>query len=49
MNDLKVTRQTASKYLEALAECGFVEKHQSGRCNYYINVPFVALFLEDGA
>jgi Fic family protein len=48
VNDLKVTRQTASKYLEALAEHGFVEKHQSGRSNYYINVPLVALFMENG-
>lgn len=48
VSDLKVTRQTASKYLEALAERGFVEKHQSGRSNYYINVPLVALFMEDG-
>ena len=48
VNDLKVTRQTASKYLEALAEHGFVEKHQSGRSNYYINVPLVALFTENG-
>lgn len=49
VHDLEVTRQTASKYLEALAERGFVEKHQSGRSNYYINVPLVALFMEDGA
>jgi Fic family protein len=47
VNDLKITRQTASKYLEALAYHGFVEKHQAGRSNYYINVPLVALFMDD--
>ncbi|TDK53347.1 Fic family protein [Antarcticimicrobium luteum] len=46
VNDLKVTRQTASKYLEALAEHGFVDKHQAGRSNYYVNVPLVALFMD---
>jgi hypothetical protein len=35
--------------IRALAEHGFVEKHQSGRSNYYINVPLVALFMEDSA
>ncbi|MDQ0420854.1 Fic family protein [Peteryoungia aggregata LMG 23059] len=44
-NDLRVTRQTAAKYLDTLAENGFLEKHQSGRNNYYINEPLVALFL----
>jgi len=44
--DLALTRQTAAKYLDMLADNGFVEKHQSGRNNYYINVPLVRLFLE---
>lgn len=44
--DLGVTRQTASKYLDTLAEHGFVEKHQAGRANYYINLPLVQLFLD---
>lgn len=47
VNDLKVRRQTASKYLDALAEHGFVEKHQAGRSNDYINLPLVALFMDD--
>ena len=42
--DLK-SRQTAAKYLDALAEAGFVDKHQSGRNNYYINTALVGLFL----
>lgn len=41
--DLGVTRQTAAKYLDQLAAAGFVEKHQKGRSNYYINTPLVAL------
>jgi len=44
-SDLGVTRQTASKYLDQLAEAGFVEKHQQGRNNYYINTPLIGLFL----
>ena len=39
-------RQTAARYLDTLAEYGFVEKHQSGRNNYFINVPLIQLFLE---
>jgi len=36
--DLKVSRVTATKYIEALAEAGFVNKHRVGRSNYYVNV-----------
>ncbi len=43
--DLGVTRQTAAKYLDQLAEAGFVEKRQRGRNNYYINTPLIALFM----
>lgn len=35
--DLKVSRLTATKYLEALTESGFLEKQKIGRSNYYIN------------
>ncbi|NGO65339.1 Fic family protein [Rhizobium daejeonense] len=45
-NELGITRQTAAKYLDTLAERGFLTKHQSGRNNYYINAPLVALFLK---
>lgn len=45
-NDLGLTRQTAAKYLDNLAEAGFLEKHQTGRNNYYINAPLVKLFLD---
>lgn len=46
VTDLKVSRQTAAKYLDLLAEKGFVEKHRSGRSNYYINTALVRLFLD---
>ena len=36
--DLKVSRLTATKYLEALAADGFLRKHKIGRSNYYVNV-----------
>lgn len=46
VRDLGVTRRTAAKYLDRLAERGLVHKHQSGRNNYYINAELVALFHE---
>lgn len=35
--DLKVSRLTATKYLDVLTETGFLEKQKIGRSNYYIN------------
>jgi predicted transcriptional regulator len=35
--DLGVSRLTAMKYLDALADGGFVDKQKIGRTNYYIN------------
>ena len=43
-DDLDVSRLTASKYLSALDEKGFVEKHRFGKYNYYINRPLVRIF-----
>ncbi len=43
--DLGITRQTASRYLDQLAETGFVEKHRQGRNNYYINTPLIELLM----
>jgi Fic family protein len=37
--DLKVSRLTATKYLDALAASGFVLKQKVGRTNYFINLP----------
>ena len=39
--DLDITRQTATKYLEALTLAGLLRKTKSGRTNYYINDPLV--------
>lgn len=36
--DLGVSRLTATKYMDALAAEGFVQKHKLGRSNYYINL-----------
>ncbi|OGT31779.1 MAG: addiction module protein [Gammaproteobacteria bacterium RIFCSPHIGHO2_12_FULL_35_23] len=44
-NDLGVSRQTAAKYLDQLASAGFLEKHQAGRNQYYINVRLIDLLL----
>lgn len=37
-HDLNISRLTAAKYIEALAEGGYVKKHKIGRSNYYVNV-----------
>jgi Fic family protein len=41
--DLAITRQTAARYLDQMAEVGILTKHQSGKYNYYVNGPLVAL------
>jgi Fic family protein len=41
--DLKVSRLTAAKYLEALVAGGFLHKRKIGRSNYYINVPLYGI------
>ncbi len=45
-NDLGVTRQTASKYLETLSDAGFVAKQYAGRQKFFINMPLVKLFVD---
>lgn len=37
--DLKVSRLTATRYLDVLANDGFLHKRKIGRSNYYINAP----------
>jgi len=37
MRDLKVSRHTATKYLDALCEDGLLKKQKIIRSNYYIN------------
>lgn len=44
VNDLGVTRQTAAKRLQALAENGFLTRHRAGRNSYYVNENLVGLF-----
>jgi Fic family protein len=39
MTDLKVSRLTATSYLNQLTEGGFLHKRKMGRANYYINLP----------
>jgi Fic family protein len=41
--DLGVSRITATKYLDALADGGFVQKQKIGRGNYYINLALSAV------
>ena len=36
--DLQVSRLTATKYLEALVDGGFLAKQKMGRGNYYVNI-----------
>jgi len=43
-NDLKVSRITASGYLNRLVDDGFLVKEKLGVGNYYINAPLVAIF-----
>lgn len=37
-NDLKVSRLTATKYLDQLVDGGFLHKQKVGRSNYYVNL-----------
>lgn len=45
VEELGVTRITATKYLELLVEHGFLVKQKVGRANYYINEPLCALLI----
>jgi Fic family protein len=47
-NDLKVSRLTATKYLDALAVDGLLVKQKIGRSNYYINMPLYDILTADG-
>lgn len=44
--DLRVTRQTAARYLRQLAQAGLVREHSHGRHLYFINVPLVQLLVQ---
>jgi hypothetical protein len=43
MQDLEISRLTAKKYLDALADGGFVVKEKVWRNNYYVNLPLFNL------
>ena len=45
--DLGVSRLTATKYLDQLAEKGFIKKEKQGRQNYFINEKLVKLLTQD--
>ncbi len=44
--DLGVSRITATKYLDALTEGGFVKKQKIGRGNYYVNLALHKVLVE---
>jgi Fic family protein len=46
VNELKVSRPTATRYLDELHKAGFLERVPSGRNVYYVNAPLVDLFIE---
>lgn len=48
VEDLGVTRITATRYLELLVDNGFLIKEKLGRANYYINQPLCALLIDHG-
>ncbi len=43
--DLQVSRLTATKYLDALVDGGFLSKQRIGRSNYYVNVALNRILL----
>jgi len=43
VTELGVSRPTATKYLDQLAEGGFLEKKRMGRTNFYVNTPLFEL------
>jgi Fic family protein len=47
-NDLGVSRLTATRYLDALARDGLLEKRKIGRTNYYVNQPLYRLLSGGG-
>ena len=44
--DLQVSRLTATKYLDALAASGFVQKQKAGRSNYYVDQALNQILLD---
>jgi len=44
--DLKVSRMTATRYLDALSDTGFLVKQKIGRGNHYVNVALNQILLD---
>ena len=44
--DLQISRITATKYLDALTEGGFLKKQKMGRGNYYINIALNSILVD---
>ncbi len=47
VRDLQVSRITATRYLDELAEAGFVQKIKAGRGSYYINLALIKIIQGD--
>lgn len=47
VRDLKVSRLTATKYLDELTDAGFVEKIKAGKSNYYVNLALIRIIRGD--
>lgn len=47
VKEVGVSRLTATKYLDQLAEKQFVEKQKRGRTNYYVNSPLCKLLMSN--
>lgn len=47
-NDLSISRDTASKYLNEIANLGLITKVKMGRENYYVNTQLADLFVTKG-
>lgn len=45
--DLKVSRLTATKYLDDLIQSGFLQKQKKGRSNYYVNLALNAILTRE--
>ena len=49
MEDTRVTRLTATKYLNKLVDAGLLYKVKQGKYNYYLNMPLIELLSNKNA
>ncbi len=47
MDALEVSRPTATSYLKALVQGGFITKHRMGKNNYYVNEPLIEILTRE--